>query len=308
MKVSVSGLSNQDSLFANDKYLKLKYDKKKNKYIIQVKDQLSTADKFSRFLSDIFGTECRNISKALNSPEGQERLKKVGNKEVRAHLAEINLKIEQLNKKPFVKKISLINIPNASIGISKPQVKPQGKAIKPLPKIPQKKPNAYLVSFYTNEGNDIENRTLKSIWEFSHKEKEDKHNYIQWLFPLKEASVFNPKAPVLTPELVNELLSHSKMKINLQTSLDSMLDFYGLKWDDTHTEIIMDATFNERSKNWLTKSNHNHLRITRILNCLRHFELESESKAFFNCLRKLKTDNPGKISNTTWKFWEETQR
>lgn len=308
MRISVSGLSKKDSIFGSDKYLKLNHDKKKNKYSIEVKDHLTTADKLSRFLSNIFGTEYRNISKVLNSHEGQERLKSLGNKEVRAHLAEINQKIEKLNRKILVRKIPLINIPEATSRSPEKTPVPEKPVVnKPFPK-PPKKPNELLLDFYTTDsGRDIENRTLNDILAFSHKKKEAAHNYIQWLFPLNEPSQFNPRAPTLTPALIDELLSKPEMKPNLQKSLNSMLDFYGLEWYDSRTEIKMSDSFDERSKVWLTKNNHNHLRITRILKCLQYFELEAESKAFFNCLVEIKAKHPNKITDATWKFWEKTQ-
>lgn len=306
MRISLSGLNQQGSVFAKDKYLKLKHSKKNNKYSIEVKNNLTTTDKVSRFFSNAFGTECRNISKVLNSPEGQARLKKVGNKEVRANLAEINQKIDKLNKKMFVKHIPLINIPDLSSHSPGPTPVPTKE---PTPKSAKKTANELVVSFYTSDnGKDIENRTLNDIWAFSHTKKEEAHNYIQWLFPLNEASQFNSKSPSLTPALITELLSTPKMQTNLRTSLDAMLNFYGLEWNDDHTKIKMSDSFEERAKVWLKPGDHNHLRITRILKCLRIFELEDESQALFNCLTDIKTQYPNKITGKSWNYWANTQK
>lgn len=68
------------------------------------------------------------------------------------------------------------------------------------------------------------------------------------------------------------------------------------------------ANFAERSKNWLTPANHNHLRITRILKSLRLLGLEPESAAFFRALAAIypgqsAAANPA-ISATTFRFWQ----
>lgn len=39
---------------------------------------------------------------------------------------------------------------------------------------------------------------LRDIQAFDHDQLEFTHTYIQWLFPLPEASTINPEAPVLT--------------------------------------------------------------------------------------------------------------
>ena len=93
MRIRVSGLKT-DSVFGSDCYLKVSYSSKKDTYNIHVKKKLDTGDKISRFFSNLFGTECRQISQLLNSDEGQTRLKQVDDKEVRENLKKINLPVE----------------------------------------------------------------------------------------------------------------------------------------------------------------------------------------------------------------------
>src|ERR1700724_1685605 len=54
--------------------------------------------------------------------------------------------------------------------------------------------------------------------------------------------------------------------------------------------------FADRSDNWLTASNHKHLRITRILKSLRPLGLEAEAAAFFNCLADIYGEENPKIT------------
>ena len=56
-----------------------------------------------------------------------------------------------------------------------------------------------LLAFYSGTGRDSAGRTLTEIWAWDHRRLEMAHDFIQWLFPLPEASRFNPDAPLLTP-------------------------------------------------------------------------------------------------------------
>ena len=55
-----------------------------------------------------------------------------------------------------------------------------------------------LIAFYRGLAPDSEGRTLADLWAFSDREMEDIHDFIQWMFPLREPSRFNPDAPLLT--------------------------------------------------------------------------------------------------------------
>ena len=57
-----------------------------------------------------------------------------------------------------------------------------------------------LIEFYRGIAPDSEGRTLADLWAFSDDEMEEVHDFIQWMFPLREPSRFNPDAPLLTDE------------------------------------------------------------------------------------------------------------
>jgi hypothetical protein len=52
-----------------------------------------------------------------------------------------------------------------------------------------------LTDFYRGAGSDSEGRSLADLWNLSDDEMEDIHDFIQWMFPLREPSRFNPDAP-----------------------------------------------------------------------------------------------------------------
>ncbi|TMJ38226.1 MAG: hypothetical protein E6G87_06875, partial [Alphaproteobacteria bacterium] len=54
--------------------------------------------------------------------------------------------------------------------------------------------------FLTGEGHDHRGRFLADVLAFDNAILERSHDYIQWLFPLPEASRFSAGAPVLSHE------------------------------------------------------------------------------------------------------------
>ena len=49
-----------------------------------------------------------------------------------------------------------------------------------------------LTDFYRGTGTDVEGRTLAEIWAYSDAELEGVHDFIQWLFPLREPAGSTP--------------------------------------------------------------------------------------------------------------------
>lgn len=171
-----------------------------------------------------------------------------------------------------------------------------------------------LQAFYRNEGKDDKGRTIADMWNYSNDEKESYHNYIQWLFPLKDPTGNNPTAPILTQEQIEVLKKDPTVIANMRTSFQKMLKFYGMKLNDDGTisglrlvgknQFKITKAFQNRSPNWFTHK-HNHLRITRIIKSLRLFGLEAEAQAFYKILSDIKTAYPKKISDETMNnFWK----
>lgn len=297
MKISVSELNKNVALFGSDSFLKLA--KRKDKYIIEVKEHLDAIDIIFRFFSNLFGTECRNIAQVLNSAEGQDRLKRVRSKEVFTKLEEINNRIKVLNKKFFVITIPEIHIPKTNSSSSDASPSPSQRT---SPKSsPRGIPNELLVPFYQNAEKNSKGHTLKEIWGFSLDEKEENHRYIQWLFPTFSESNSYPDAPRLTPATFAQLKKSVTFIANLKQSLEVMLEFFGLKWNATKDEIRLSSE--TQAEKWVKSDKHNHLRITRILDCLKEFGLIKENQALFACLEQIKEKYPSEISNETWDYW-----
>lgn len=162
-----------------------------------------------------------------------------------------------------------------------------------------------LLEYYRNERADVHGRMLSDLWEYSLEKKEDEHQYIQWMWPIKSASRAQPGAlgPVIDNEFAKRLQADKKVQECARTSFKKMLEFYGLHYDEKAKRVVLAKNFNERSNVWLTRDNHNHYRITRILESLGHFGLRTEAKAFFQCLKQLKIEMMDSISNASMEMW-----
>jgi hypothetical protein len=159
-----------------------------------------------------------------------------------------------------------------------------------------------LLDFYRGKKRDSEKRTLKEIWEWSDADLEYHHDFIQWMFPLVEPSMVNADAPLLTAEDQAAFRNKPELKAAMQKSLDVFLAFVGLiKTADGR--VIRGENFIRRQSIW-THSNHNWLRITRVLKSLRLLGFEEEARAFWNCLEELH-EKDGFVSENSFEYWKD---
>ncbi|ESZ97319.1 hypothetical protein SBOR_2307 [Sclerotinia borealis F-4128] len=168
-----------------------------------------------------------------------------------------------------------------------------------------------LVSFYRNKKPDGAGRFISEILEWNHQKLEDTHDYIQWLFPLPEESMVS-KAPLVNATTFSMFHCYPDLRSRLKDSFVKMLDFYGFNIADDVNEnnenstpiIIKSPNFDVRCKNWLVMTDHNHLRISRILRSLRILGLEAEAAAFHDALSDIIYSNRRQIvSSRSVEFW-----
>jgi len=146
-----------------------------------------------------------------------------------------------------------------------------------------------IIKFYTNQSADHRNRTLSDILSSTNWELECSHDYIQTLFPLPEPSPYNPLAPTIDPATAAAFRSSSALRLALRSSLLRMLSFYGF---DTAVNASGELTitrgngWSSRSAFWRRRFNHNHLRITRIIRCLRVLGCEGDARKFYHAVSR----------------------
>lgn len=150
-------------------------------------------------------------------------------------------------------------------------------------------------------------RTLDSILKKSDAWLERSHDYIQVIFPLPEGSPFNPGAPIITAEIFSAFRHRDELRRSLFRSFTRILSFYGFDVQPCdgapRREIVRSHDYVKQFRNWVTRIDHNHLRITRIIRSLRVLGLEDEAAMFFEALKDVDRDFPGKIGARSFMYW-----
>ena len=183
-------------------------------------------------------------------------------------------------------------------------------------------PANQILQFYhnTDPRPDFCGRKLRSILRWSDDRLEAVHNYIQILFPLPEASPINPAASTITEAVFNAFRSGDEEAEGLQAGLRlafaRIAGFFGFKVlgmnhegyieDDAEIALALAENCEERFSNWVVPFSHNHLRITRIIRCLRVLGLEKEASAFHSMVKAQRntTKYGGKISTRSIMYWD----
>lgn len=165
-----------------------------------------------------------------------------------------------------------------------------------------------LLAFFRGAGTDSEGRLLDEILQWDDSRLEICHDYIQWLFPTDEPSAVNPDAPLIDSPHIEAFAGDAALRRNLARSFERMLAFYGLRCSGTGKRLSVErsAEWERRSNNWLTRNNHNHLRISRMLRSLNLLGLRTHASAFFEFLDEL-VHGPGggAVSDLTYEFWKQ---
>ena len=161
-----------------------------------------------------------------------------------------------------------------------------------------------IVAFYEGRAPDDRGRFHEQILRFDDAQLECVHDFIQWLFPLRDRSGANPSAPRLDDGAVQAFADRPELRAALGRSLGRMMAFYGLTWECR--EVVRAADF-EKHRHWLTPENHNHLRLTRMLISLKTLGLRDEAAALYRGLTAIAAENPGSVSARTLRFWQEAR-
>ena len=165
-----------------------------------------------------------------------------------------------------------------------------------------------IVRFYDPQikATDAQGRTLADILSWSDDDLEFSHDYIQTIFPLPERSPIDPDAPVIDRATFDAFRSRLELRTSLYRSLKRMCKFYGFEVREKGGMIKIvragGGVCYRRAANWVKTTNHNHLRITRIIRCLRVLGLEHEAKAFFIAVKDVHQKS-GRIGGNSLEFW-----
>ena len=142
-----------------------------------------------------------------------------------------------------------------------------------------------LMEFLDGSAPDNRGRYISEIYSLNDQEIEGTHDFIQWIFPLREASraVFN--APVLSEDEVREIQGNQAAQKNLAKSAEWYLGFL------------------KRNKHWVAKYDHNHLRITRAIKSIRLLVGDREADSLRNEILETLGDARSQIDPKAVSFW-----
>ncbi len=147
--------------------------------------------------------------------------------------------------------------------------------------------NSQLVAFLEGSGTDSRSRRLVDIWQFDDDEIEYTHDFIQWMFPLREASGANFNAPTLLVSDIKVIQSSMQCRQNLEKSATWILAFL------------------ERTEEIFQYTNHNHLRVTRIIKSLRLLHSDQRAEQFKQAVLAMIQARGARINPITVAFWLE---
>jgi hypothetical protein len=143
-----------------------------------------------------------------------------------------------------------------------------------------------LRDFLEGIGIDHRGRRLDDVLSFDDIKAEQTHDFIQWLFPLDEISRAISGAPILSQTDIQLIHTNSVAQTNIRRSAAWFLGFL------------------ERSNQWRTKYNHNHLRITRVIKSLRLLTDDKKADEFKAAIFDLLGDDLDLIDRKAVEFWE----
>ena len=161
-----------------------------------------------------------------------------------------------------------------------------------------------LVDFYSGRGTDFAGRRIDDVWAMSLEELEYNHDFIQWLFPLRDRSGVQPDVPVLDDATISVFEDSADLRWRLATSARVMARFYGLEIVDD-MEVRRAASFDERRRVWLTRGNHNFLRLTRLMKSLATLGHADLARAWLRALTSIYGEYADVIGPVTIRYWRD---
>lgn len=141
-------------------------------------------------------------------------------------------------------------------------------------------------AFLAGRGRDARGRTLADVLAFDDAAIEGVHDFIQWCFPLAEASRAVPDSPVLTPAEAQAIRADEAARRGLLAALARMAHFY------------------RETDGWLCGLDHNHLRVTRILTAARDLAGDEAARDFHALVTRRNVEAGSPVNAQSLAFWK----
>lgn len=143
-----------------------------------------------------------------------------------------------------------------------------------------------IYNFFAGTGTDHAGRTIQDYLEMSNETLELLHDYIQWAFPTRNASQCQaPNAPLLSAEAVALVNDDMKAQGNYYSMWVRITRFY------------------VETNHWLVDTDHNHLRITRIIESSAEFFNVRTAEMFARIILDRNKDAGSPVNTKSIDFW-----
>ncbi|KAK3615748.1 hypothetical protein LTR56_026396 [Elasticomyces elasticus] len=150
--------------------------------------------------------------------------------------------------------------------------------------------------------------TIVESW--SDDELEDNDEYIQWLFPIPECPRRqHVEAPPLDPETRDAFHTRQELRDRMYRAWKRMMAFYG--WNVVtgidNVSITPRQNFGIRAEEtWLRWTDHNHLRISRIIRSMRILGLYRQAQAMLSSIIQANNAAGWKVKPAICVIWFDT--
>ncbi|HEX2552724.1 MAG TPA: opioid growth factor receptor-related protein [Microvirga sp.] len=140
-------------------------------------------------------------------------------------------------------------------------------------------------AYLAGEGRDGRGRTAEEVLALPDLDLERIHDWVQWLFPLPTRSAAVPGSPVLDPAEIAAIRADPRARATLERAAARMIAFYAA------------------TPFWLAPYDHNHLRITRILQSLRLLVGTPAARAFHDALLRRHAAAGAPVNPESLRYW-----
>lgn len=144
-----------------------------------------------------------------------------------------------------------------------------------------------ILEFLEGTGTDAKGRSLDEIIDQDDEFWSRQHDFIQWLFPLNEKSLAVPKSPILEDSEIVKIKESSVAQASINRNLERYKQFL------------------RSNKEWHSRHDHNHLRITRVLKCLKLLRDLESARQFKYWIAGELGDAIDTVNERTKKYWRQ---
>lgn len=146
-----------------------------------------------------------------------------------------------------------------------------------------------IYNFFAGTGTDHAGRTIENYLDMSNESLESIHDYIQWAFPTRQTSQCQAaNAPLLSDEAVELVQNDPKAQGNYYSMWTRITRFY------------------MGTKHWLVDHDHNHLRITRIIESSAEMFDVDTAEYFLKIVLRLNMEAGAPVNSKSIDFWLRT--